>query len=49
VACGDQHVAAVRRTLGAKTGSGGSSGLAWLLNRAAQPVFPELWSARTEM
>ncbi|WP_239678182.1 tryptophan 2,3-dioxygenase [Natronosporangium hydrolyticum] len=45
----DQHVTAVRRTMGAKAGSGGSSGLAWLQNRAAQPVFPELWSARTEM
>ncbi|TDD52080.1 tryptophan 2,3-dioxygenase [Nonomuraea terrae] len=44
-----QHVAAVRRTMGAKPGSGGSNGLAWLERGMARVVFPELWSARTHM
>jgi tryptophan 2,3-dioxygenase len=41
------HLRAVRRSMGAKTGSGGSSGIAWLENSMARPVFDELWSART--
>ncbi|MEU4699231.1 tryptophan 2,3-dioxygenase [Nonomuraea dietziae] len=44
-----QHVAAVRRSMGAKPGSGGSNGLAWLERSMARVVFPELWSARTHM
>ncbi|MGW0803450.1 tryptophan 2,3-dioxygenase [Nonomuraea sp. NPDC002799] len=44
-----QHVAAVRRSMGAKPGSGGSNGLAWLERSMARVVFPELWSARTYM
>lgn len=43
------HVKAVQRTMGAKVGSGGSAGLAWLQRSMARVVFPELWSARTEM
>ncbi|WP_320777585.1 tryptophan 2,3-dioxygenase [Streptomyces sp. CRN 30] len=39
------HVMVVRRAMGAKPGSAGSSGLAWLEQRAARPVFPELWEA----
>ncbi|MFI7605612.1 tryptophan 2,3-dioxygenase [Micromonospora sp. NPDC049366] len=44
-----QHVKAVQRTMGAKVGSGGSAGLAWLQRSMARVVFPELWSARTSM
>ncbi|NUT40488.1 MAG: tryptophan 2,3-dioxygenase [Thermoactinospora sp.] len=44
-----QHVAAVRRSMGHKPGSGGSNGLAWLERSMARVVFPELWSARTHM
>ncbi|MFJ4568491.1 tryptophan 2,3-dioxygenase [Streptomyces caelestis] len=40
------HLLAARRAMGAKTGSGGSSGVAWLEKRAARPVFPELWAVR---
>ncbi|MFI1769181.1 tryptophan 2,3-dioxygenase [Streptomyces sp. NPDC020800] len=40
------HVMAVRRILGTKAGSAGSSGLAWLETRAREPVFPELWEVR---
>ncbi|WP_018252091.1 tryptophan 2,3-dioxygenase [Salinispora mooreana] len=43
------HVKAVQRAMGAKVGSGGSAGLAWLQRSMARVVFPELWSARTEM
>ncbi|MEV4201630.1 tryptophan 2,3-dioxygenase [Micromonospora globbae] len=44
-----EHVKAVQRTMGAKVGSGGSAGLAWLQRSMARVVFPELWSARTSM
>ncbi|MBN0048543.1 tryptophan 2,3-dioxygenase [Streptomyces actuosus] len=40
------HMMVVRRAMGARTGSAGSSGLAWLQARAARPVFPELWTVR---
>ena len=42
-----RHVTAVRRAMGAKPGSGGSAGLAWLERSAARVVFPDLWEART--
>jgi tryptophan 2,3-dioxygenase len=35
--------------MGAKVGSGGSAGVAWLQHGMARVVFPELWSARTAM
>ncbi|MFC4588586.1 tryptophan 2,3-dioxygenase [Sphaerisporangium corydalis] len=44
-----RHLMAVRRSMGAKTGSGGSSGLSWLQRSLSRDVFPELWSARTVM
>ncbi|MFC0862566.1 tryptophan 2,3-dioxygenase [Sphaerimonospora cavernae] len=44
-----RHLATVRRAMGAKPGSGGSNGLAWLERSMARVVFPELWSARTHM
>lgn len=43
------HLLAVRRAMGDKPGSAGSAGTAWLEKRAARPVFPELWSARTHV
>ncbi|MEV7780126.1 tryptophan 2,3-dioxygenase family protein [Kitasatospora sp. NPDC088351] len=43
------HVLVVRRAMGAKTGSGGSPGVVWLEQRAARPVFPELWTARSHV
>jgi tryptophan 2,3-dioxygenase len=42
-----RHVTAVRRAMGAKPGSGGSAGLAWLERSATRPVFPDLWASRT--
>lgn len=35
-----RHLSAVRRTMGAKPGSGGSNGLAWLERSMAREVFP---------
>lgn len=44
-----RHLMAVRRSMGAKPGSGGSSGVSWLERSLRREVFPELWSARTAM
>ncbi|WP_017540313.1 tryptophan 2,3-dioxygenase [Nocardiopsis halophila] len=44
-----RHLAAVKRSMGAKPGTGGSNGLRWLAANAAEDVFPELWSLRTEL
>ncbi|MFE6869794.1 tryptophan 2,3-dioxygenase [Kitasatospora sp. NPDC057692] len=41
-----RHLAAVKRAMGGKPGSGGSSGLTWLRRSAEQDVFPELWAIR---
>ncbi|GAA0449034.1 tryptophan 2,3-dioxygenase family protein [Streptomyces sp. NPDC046215] len=41
------HVLIVRRAMGAKSGSGGSSGVEWLEKRANRFVFPEIWTARS--
>jgi len=43
------HLTAVRRTMGSKTGTGGSSGVAWLERSLAKLPFPEIWTARTEV
>lgn len=41
-----RHYTAVKRSMGAKPGSGGSSGLAWLRKAVDREVFPELWTVR---
>ena len=41
-----RHVKMVERTIGAKTGTGGSSGAAYLASTLFHPVFPALWQAR---
>ncbi len=45
----NDHLAATRRAMGAKSGTGGSAGVAWLEKRAAKNVFPELWTARSHV
>jgi tryptophan 2,3-dioxygenase len=40
------HLLTAERVLGAKPGTGGSDGLAWLRRAADLRYFPELWSAR---
>lgn len=42
----NDHLVATRRAMGAKPGTGGSAGVAWLEKRATKSVFPELWTAR---
>lgn len=42
-----RHVKMVERTIGAKVGTGGSSGAAYLAKTLMQPSFPELWSVRS--
>lgn len=44
-----RHLSAVKRCMGAKPGTGGSSGLSWLRKAADQDVFPELWSVRDDL
>ncbi|MGV9424317.1 tryptophan 2,3-dioxygenase family protein [Streptomyces sp. NPDC003656] len=43
----NDHLVATRRAMGAKAGTGGSAGVAWLEKRARNTVFPELWTARS--
>jgi tryptophan 2,3-dioxygenase len=45
----NDHLVATRRAMGSKTGTGGSAGVAWLEKRAANNVFPELWTARSHV
>ncbi len=42
-----RHVKMVERTIGAKVGTGGSSGAKYLSGTLFQPAFPELWSVRS--
>jgi tryptophan 2,3-dioxygenase len=44
-----RHLSSVKRTMGAKPGTGGSSGLTWLRKAAEQDVFPDLWNARNAL
>lgn len=45
----NDHLVATRRAMGAKAGTGGSAGVAWLEKRAVKNVFPELWTARSHV
>jgi tryptophan 2,3-dioxygenase len=42
-----RHVKMVERTIGAKMGSGGSSGAGYLSSTLFRPVFPDLWAIRS--
>jgi tryptophan 2,3-dioxygenase len=44
-----RHVMLVARTIGAKTGTGGSAGVDFLKRSLFQPVFPDLWAIRHQM
>jgi tryptophan 2,3-dioxygenase len=44
-----RHVKMVQRTIGAKRGTGGSEGAAYLMTTLHQPAFPDLWAIRTEL
>ncbi len=44
-----RHVKMVERTIGAKVGTGGSAGAAYLVTTLMKPAFPDLWEIRTEL
>ena len=41
-----RHVQMVRRTIGTKSGTGGSSGVDYLKGTLMKPLFPDLWAIR---
>jgi tryptophan 2,3-dioxygenase len=43
-----RHVKMVERTIGHKSGTGGSSGAAYLSSTLFNPVFPDLWEIRSK-
>ncbi|MEU4671600.1 tryptophan 2,3-dioxygenase family protein [Amycolatopsis sp. NPDC023774] len=44
-----RHVKMVERTIGDKTGTGGSSGATYLRATLFQPMFPDLWAVRSKL
>ena len=42
-----RHVMMVQRTIGTKSGTGGSDGAAYLRTTIMRPAFPDLWAIRT--
>lgn len=44
-----RHVKMVERTIGTKSGTGGSPGAEYLKTTLFQPVFPDLWAIRAEL
>ena len=44
-----RHVKMVERTIGHRSGTGGSPGVAYLRTTLSQPVFPDLWAVRSEL
>lgn len=44
-----RHVKMVERTIGTKSGTGGSSGARYLSTTLSKPAFPDLWAVRSEL
>jgi len=44
-----RHVKMVQRTIGTRTGTGGSDGAAYLMRTLNHPCFPDLWAVRAEL
>ena len=44
-----RHVKMVERTIGYKSGTGGSAGAEYLRTTLMKPFFPDLWTIRTEL
>ena len=44
-----RHVQMVERTIGRRTGTGGSSGADYLRSTLFRPVFPALWAIRSQL
>lgn len=44
-----RHLKMVERTIGTKTGTGGSAGAAYLASTTGKPMFPDLWLIRARL
>ena len=44
-----RHVKMVQRTIGMKTGTGGSAGVEYLRSTLFKPLFPDLWTIRASL
>ena len=44
-----RHVKMVERTIGVKSGTGGSAGAAYLQQTVGRPLFPDLWQIRSQL
>lgn len=44
-----RHVKMVERTIGVKMGTGGSAGAGYLRTTIGEPLFPDLWTIRTQL
>lgn len=44
-----RHVKMVQRTIGTRSGTGGSSGAEYLITTLFKPIFPDLWDIRAEL
>lgn len=44
-----RHAVMVERTIGSKTGAGGSDGAAYLRSTVGRPLFPDLWAIRSAL
>jgi tryptophan 2,3-dioxygenase len=44
-----RHVKMVERTIGGKSGTGGSTGAAYLQSTIGSPLFPDLWQIRSRL
>jgi tryptophan 2,3-dioxygenase len=44
-----RHVKMVERTIGSRSGTGGTPGAKYLRTTLNQPMFPDLWSVRSEL
>jgi tryptophan 2,3-dioxygenase len=42
-----RHIKMVERTIGGRTGTGGSAGATYLRTTLSQPIFPDLWAMRS--
>jgi tryptophan 2,3-dioxygenase len=42
-----RHVKMVERTIGHRTGTGGSTGAKYLAGTIGKPTFPDLWAVRS--
>jgi len=44
-----RHLKVVERTIGRKPGTGGTTGVRYLMTTLLKPAFPDLWEIRTEL